>query len=147
MWAAVEPQRTLAQRKTEDKLTADESDRLDRVTRVLALGQQVLGTRRSSAAGSTLPIAPWEASLLSSYSKPTGASGPWKRSSFASSMGCTGEALANRQRKHVATALSGMGSMFGGGRRHHQGTLIEYLVHVDPLLAPSNLRLLEVSAP
>jgi len=37
------PERTLARRKTEGKLTAEESDRLDRVTRIFHLGKDVLG--------------------------------------------------------------------------------------------------------
>lgn len=37
------PERTLARRKKEGKLTAEESDRLDRVQRVVNLGIQVLG--------------------------------------------------------------------------------------------------------
>jgi len=61
--------------------------------------------------------------------------------------------------QHVATALSGLGGMFTGGRWHHKGTLIVYtsstpslcalelLVHVDPLVAPSALRLVEISVP
>jgi len=58
-----------------------------------------------------------------------------------------------------ATDLSGMGGMFGGGRWHHKGTRIvymsttpslcslEYLVHLDPLLAPSTLQMVEISVP
>ena len=61
--------------------------------------------------------------------------------------------------QHVATALSGIGGMFTSGRWHHQGTLVVYmsstpslcalelLVHVDPLIAPSSLQLVELSVP
>ena len=58
-----------------------------------------------------------------------------------------------------AADLSGMGGLFGGGRWHNKGTRIvytsttpslcalEFLVHVDPLLAPANLRMVDITVP
>ena len=43
------PPRTLARRKKEGRLRADESDRLLRVSRVAALAEEVLGTREKAA--------------------------------------------------------------------------------------------------
>jgi putative toxin-antitoxin system antitoxin component (TIGR02293 family) len=44
------PARTLARRRKERRLRADESDRLFRMSRVAALAEQVLGSRESAAA-------------------------------------------------------------------------------------------------
>ena len=44
------PLRTLARRKKERRLRADESDRLLRLTRAAALAEEVLGTREKAAA-------------------------------------------------------------------------------------------------
>lgn len=61
--------------------------------------------------------------------------------------------------EYVATALTGIGGMSTNGRWHHQGTLIvytsstpslcalEYLVHVDPSIAPARLHLVEIQLP
>lgn len=60
---------------------------------------------------------------------------------------------------HVGTALQGIGGLHAGGRWHRKGHLIVYtassaalaalevLVHVDPLTAPTDLRLLAIDAP
>ncbi len=59
----------------------------------------------------------------------------------------------------VATALDGIGGLYAGGRWHHRGRPIVYaagsaalaalevLVHVDPLNAPDDLRLLTLEWP
>lgn len=59
----------------------------------------------------------------------------------------------------VAQALDGLGGLHAGGRWHHQGQPIVYaastaalaalevLVHVDPALAPHDLRLLALDIP
>ena len=60
---------------------------------------------------------------------------------------------------YVASALTGVGGLYAGGRWHHKGYPIVYtsatpslaaleaLVHVDPALAPSDVRLLEIDVP
>jgi RES domain-containing protein len=60
---------------------------------------------------------------------------------------------------YAATALDGIGGMYTSGRWHTKGNLIVYtassaalaalevLVHVDPLTAPNDLRLLAVELP
>jgi RES domain-containing protein len=60
---------------------------------------------------------------------------------------------------HAGSALTGVGGLYAAGRWHHKGQPIVYtsatpslaalevLVHVDPALAPSNLRLLEIDVP
>lgn len=59
------PERTLARRKQDGRLSAEESDRLDRVTRVVELGRKVLGDEAkirgwlhapSRALGGVVPI-------------------------------------------------------------------------------------------
>lgn len=60
---------------------------------------------------------------------------------------------------YVASGLTGTGGLYVSGRWHHKGrpvvytsatpslAALEVLVHVDPSLAPSDLRLLEVDIP
>jgi RES domain-containing protein len=59
----------------------------------------------------------------------------------------------------VASALTGIGGLYAGGRWHHKGhqvvytsatpslAALEVLVHVDPALAPSEVRLIEIDVP
>ena len=60
---------------------------------------------------------------------------------------------------YVSSALTGLGGLYAAGRWHHKGQPIVYtsatpslaalevLVHVDPALAPSDVRLLEIDVP
>jgi RES domain-containing protein len=60
---------------------------------------------------------------------------------------------------HASSALTGVGGLYAAGRWHHKGhpilytsatpslAALEVLVHVDPALAPNNLRLLEIDVP
>ncbi len=60
---------------------------------------------------------------------------------------------------HVSTSLSGIGGLYTSGRWHHRGrpvlytsatpslAALEVLAHLDPALAPSDLRLLEIVVP
>jgi RES domain-containing protein len=60
---------------------------------------------------------------------------------------------------HVGNALQGSGGLYVSGRWHHRGrpvvyasatpslAALEVLVHLDPALAPSNLRLIEITIP
>ena len=60
---------------------------------------------------------------------------------------------------HAATSLAGIGGLYVSGRWHHRGRPIVYtsatpslaalevLVHVDPSLAPTDLRLIEIDIP
>lgn len=63
------------------------------------------------------------------------------------------------RKPHVATTLQGIGGLHASGRWHHRGRPIVYtsatpslaalevLVHVDPALAPTDLRLIEIDVP
>jgi RES domain-containing protein len=60
---------------------------------------------------------------------------------------------------YVSSALAGLGGLYAAGRWHHRGQPIVYasatpslaalevLVHVDPALAPTDVRLLEIDVP
>lgn len=60
---------------------------------------------------------------------------------------------------YVTSALAGVGGLYASGRWHHKGHLVVYtsatpslaaleaLVHVDPALAPSDVRLIEIDVP
>jgi RES domain-containing protein len=60
---------------------------------------------------------------------------------------------------HASSALTGIGGLYAAGRWHHKGhpivytsatpslAALEVLVHVDPALAPDNMRLLEIDVP
>jgi RES domain-containing protein len=60
---------------------------------------------------------------------------------------------------HASSALTGIGGLYTAGRWHHKGhpivytsatpslAALEVLVHVDPALAPKNMRLLEIDVP
>lgn len=60
---------------------------------------------------------------------------------------------------HAASTLTGIGGLYVSGRWHHRGRAIVYtsatpslaalevLVHVDPALAPMDLRLIEIDVP
>ena len=63
------------------------------------------------------------------------------------------------QQQHASSGLTGAGGLYTAGRWHQRGYPIVYtaatpslaaletLVHVDPALAPSNMRLLEIDVP
>lgn len=60
---------------------------------------------------------------------------------------------------HASSTLTGAGGLYAAGQWHHKGhpiiytsatpslAALEVLVHVDPALAPSNMRLLEIDVP
>lgn len=60
---------------------------------------------------------------------------------------------------HAAASLTGSGGLYVSGRWHHRGrpvvytsatpslAALEVLVHVDPALAPADLRLIEIDVP